>query len=74
MTIEIKQLVIRAVVDERRAREPGAAAPEPQAAPRPAPGPSPGLAPPGDAGPDREALIAECTRRVLRELQRRRGR
>jgi hypothetical protein len=70
MTIEIKQLVIRAVVEERRAPDPGAAAP-----PRPpAPAPAPRLAPPGVAGPDREALIAECTRRVLRELQRRRGR
>jgi hypothetical protein len=70
MTIEIKQLVIRAVVDERRARDPGAAGPARPAAAAPAPR----LAPPGEAGPDREALIAECTRRVLRELRRGRGR
>ena len=49
MTIEIKQLIIRAVVEERRDRPP-------------------------EAPVDRDAVITECTRQVLRELQRGRGR
>jgi hypothetical protein len=70
MTIEIKQLVIRAIVEERR-----------ELAPRPAAPRNPvvleqvgRIAAPADAGLDREALIAECTRQVMRELQRGRGR
>lgn len=59
MTIEIKQLVIRAIVEDRR---------------RAAPAALPHEAPAVDAGTDREAVIAECTRRVLRELRRERGR
>lgn len=55
MTIEIKQLVIRAIVEDRRA------------ALRPS-------ATPAEAGLDREALIEECTRAVMRELRRGRGR
>ncbi|MEZ4362926.1 MAG: DUF5908 family protein [Kofleriaceae bacterium] len=72
MTIEIKQLIIRAVVDERRAHDPSGGTPDGRAAP--VPGVASHHAPPGAAEPDREAMIAECTRRVLRELQRRRGR
>lgn len=57
MTIEIKQLILRAVVEERRAR--------PLDADRPV-----SL----DAAMNREIVIAECTRQVLRELRRGRGR
>lgn len=63
MTIEIRQLVIRAVADAR----PDAAA-RPDAPPDAAPPPRP---------PDpheREALIAACTREVLRALKRARER
>lgn len=58
MTIEIKQLILRAVVEERRDRPLATAD-------RPAP-PEPAV--------DREAVIAECTRQVLNELRRGRGR
>ena len=61
MTIEIKQLVVRAVVEERRERAP-TAAPVPRRAGKPA------------AELDRESLIAECVRRVMRELRKGRGR
>lgn len=67
MTIEIKQLIIRAVVEDTRPRP--AAAPAHRAVPepvRPATPPEPGV--------DRDALIAECTRHVLRELRKERGR
>ena len=60
MTIEIKQLILRAVVEERRDR------------PLTAPGPGSRTAP--AAAVDRGAVIAECTRQVLRELRRGRGR
>lgn len=61
MTIEIKQVIVRAVV------EPGPARLEHSAAPATTPpSPQPSL--------DRELLVAECTRRVLRELRRGRGR
>jgi hypothetical protein len=68
MTIEIKQLIIRAVVAEARPR-PTATAPRSRAVPEAV---RPPAAP--DAGVDREALIAECTRQVLRELRKERGR
>jgi len=70
MTIEIKQLIIRAVVEDRRERTPGAVAPRSGAAPEPTQRPLPATA----ATVDREALIAECTRQVLRELRKGRGR
>jgi hypothetical protein len=70
MTIEIKQLVIRAVVEERRERAPGADAPRSQAVSSSARR----VAPVADVGSNREIVIAECTRRVLRELRRGRGR
>jgi hypothetical protein len=67
MTIEIKQLILRAVVEERRDRPLTAGGPGSRtaAADRTAP---PELA------VDREAMIAECTQQVLRELRRGRGR
>lgn len=75
MTIEVKQLIIRAIVDERGAEHPQSAA-----SPRPA-----GVAMSQDGlrqGPvsgrgmkrDRDALVGDITRRVLRELQKRQGR
>lgn len=63
MTIEIRQLVIRAVAD---ARPDGAARPgaPPDAEP-----------PPGPPDPrEREALVAACTREVLRALKKARER
>lgn len=68
MTIEIKQLILRAVVEERRDR-PLAGGP----GSRTASASADRLAPPA-AAVDRDAVIAECTRQVLRELQRGRGR
>lgn len=69
MTIEIKQLIIRAVVEETRPRP---AAPAGRAAPEPVrPAAS---SRPGEPDVDRDALIAECTRHVLRELRKERGR
>jgi hypothetical protein len=68
MTIEIKQLIIRAVVDGRR---------EPAAGTRSARGrvgSEPVRAAPPDIAVNRAATIAECTRHVLRELRRGRGR
>lgn len=62
MTIEIRQLVIRAVVDPREA--PARRADD--AAPAPDPRPQPEL--------DRDALVAACTREVLRALKRARER
>jgi hypothetical protein len=67
VTIEIKQLVIRAVVDPRSERASAAAADvregargETRFAP-PAAEPQPGA---------REALVADCVREVLRELRK----
>ena len=74
MAIEIKQLIIRAVVEERRERAPAPAPAAPRGPGRAAAELARRAAPPADAGLDREALIAECTRRVLRELRRGRGR
>lgn len=70
MTIEIRELVIRAVVDAR------GAAPPPTDHPF-APPPAPGAAAAPDpvrAPEDREALVARCVREVLRELRRARER
>lgn len=69
MTIEIKQLILRAVVEERR--DPSLAAGDPR--PRTASRAADRTAPP-ESSVDREAVIAECTRQVLRELRRGRGR
>ena len=74
MTIEIKQLVIRAIVDDRRERRsPDAASAETEAVAVPvrrmtsaANGASTVLA--------RDELIAECTRQVLRQLRKGQGR
>lgn len=63
MTIEIRQLVIRAVVEE---------APSP-AAPAAIPSTSAGALPAG-VEERREALVAECTRQVLRLLRKGRER
>jgi hypothetical protein len=66
MTIEIRQLVIRAVAEAR----PGPAQAR-STAPTSAPGPAP--AQPPAAAPlitDHEALVAACVREVLRELRR----
>jgi hypothetical protein len=67
VTIEIKQLVIRAAVRASPDRPVGTAAPSPLPSPPP---------PRAEAAPRAEldALVAECTRRVLRELRKRRGR
>ncbi len=72
MTIEIRQLIIRAVVEDRRERPAGTTAPRSQAS-RAATEPAIRATPP-DPGIERDALIAECTRQVLRELRRGRGR
>lgn len=69
MTIEIKQLILRAVVEERRDRPLTSGGP----ASRTAPAAADRAASP-EATVDREAVIAECTRQVLRELRRGRGR
>ena len=69
MTIEIKQLILRGVVEERRARPLIAGGP----ASRTAPAAVDRAASP-EATVDREVVIAECTRQVLRELRRGRGR
>lgn len=62
MPIEIRELVIRAVVDGRPAA--------------PAPGlPAPAPAPPTSTQPpDLDGLVARCVRDVLRELRRSRER
>ncbi|MBK8260446.1 MAG: hypothetical protein IPK80_03810 [Nannocystis sp.] len=64
MTIEIRQLLIRAVVEARPA------APAPLTLPSGAPTPTaPPPAQPAPA-PDHDALVAACVREVLRELRR----
>jgi hypothetical protein len=70
MTIEIKQLVIRAVADGRREH------PLYPAGPRVAPAPVPSRTSPPPRTPeeDREALVAACVREVLRKLERSRER
>lgn len=70
MTIEIKQLIIRAVVEDVRPRPAAAPASRAVAEPvRPA-----ASSQPGEPAADRDAVIAECTRLVLRELRKERGR
>lgn len=57
MTVEIKQLIVRAVVEAGPDTRAGAARPEPRVDPQ--------------LGPlDRDALVAACVREVLRELNR----
>jgi len=72
MTIEIKQLVIRAIVEPRH--EAGVVEP----APRPGMGIQAAAAArvraPREARLDREALIAACVRETMRELRKRRER
>jgi hypothetical protein len=73
MTIEIKQLIIRAVTDGRRepaghpAASPAAVAPGPW----PAPASASHRAAPGE---ERDAIVAACVREVLRRLERKRER
>jgi len=65
MTIEIKQLVIRAVVEEKRERTPAA------------PARSRAAEPPRRATrtkSEHDALVAECVRHVMRQLHKARGR
>ena len=69
MTIEIKQLILRAVVEERRDRPLAAGG----RGSRTASAAADRTAPP-ELAVDREAVIAECTQQVLRELRRGRGR
>jgi hypothetical protein len=64
MTIEIRQLVIRAVVDPRE----GAARRPDDDAPARAPDPR------EHTPSDRDALVAACTREVLRALKKARER
>ena len=72
MTIEIKQLIIRAVADGRRehaGQSPGSPA-------APAPGPAWPAAEHYRTAPaeDRDAIVAACVREVLRKLERKRER
>jgi hypothetical protein len=69
MTIEIKQLILRAVVEERRDRPLAAGG----RGSRTGSAAADRMAPP-QLAVDREAVIAACTQQVLRELQRGRGR
>jgi hypothetical protein len=68
MTIEIKQLVIRAIVEQRR-EQAQPAAPLIRKTPE-----SARVVQPPAKVIDRNALIAECTRQVLRELRKGRER
>ena len=68
MTLEIKQLILRAVVEQRHEQASGATSSRSSASE-----PAHRAAPP-DLAVDRGAVIAECTRQVLRELRRGRGR
>jgi hypothetical protein len=68
MTIEIKQLIIRAVADARREQAPHQ--PASPAATSAQPAPEPHQAP----AADREAIVAACVREVLRKLERSRER
>jgi Family of unknown function (DUF5908) len=72
MTIEIKQLIIRAVADGRREQaghSPGPLAAQSSGPARPEP--EPYRAAPGE---DRDAIVAACVREVLRKLERSRER
>ncbi|HWN70703.1 MAG TPA: DUF5908 family protein [Haliangium sp.] len=70
MTIEIKQLIIRAVADGRREQGQHPAVPLAVVAPAPVRAEPHPTAP----GQDREAIIAACVREVLRKLERSRER
>lgn len=67
MTIEIRQLIIRAIVEAAPDGD-SPAAPRLHAAPGPASA-GPTAAPPLDPT-DRQSLVAACVREVLRELKR----
>lgn len=67
MTIEIRELVIRAVTEARPAGAPRNAEPARPAPPRAEPQPA-------LSAEEREALVARCVREVLRELKKSRGR
>jgi hypothetical protein len=69
MTIEIKQLILRAVVEERHDRPLAAGG----RGNRTASAAADRRAPP-ELAVDRDAVIAACAQQVLRELQRGRGR
>jgi Family of unknown function (DUF5908) len=69
MTIEIRQLIIRAVVQEAPEAVPGGAV-GPAAGSPPAPPP----AWPGLPEEERRALMAACVREVLRKIERARER
>ena len=69
MTIEIRQLVIRAVVERRPDPPPPAVSAPVHAWGRPAPAASS-----PDAVPQTDALVAACVREVLRKLDRARER
>jgi len=70
VTIEIKQLVVRAVVETRRERPSVETAPRARAAPERA---RSATRPPHEKV-DREELITACVREVLRELKKGRER
>ena len=70
VTIEIKQLVIRAAVKASPDRPAGTAAAAPPSRALPGPPSREEAAPRAEL----DGLVAECTRRVLRELRKRRGR
>jgi len=67
MTIEIHQLIIRAIVDEAPAAPSAAAAAARGSSAAAVSGPPNG---PLDAAEDRQVLIAACVREVLRRLER----
>jgi len=70
MTLEIKQLVIRGIVDGGREPAPGSGEP----VDAPAPGFAVSETHPPAPGEDREAIVAACVREVLRKLERARKR
>jgi hypothetical protein len=60
MPIEIKELIIRAVVSDHAENRPGQGR---------GPGPAEGSGPGDGSAPDREALVQECVRQVLKILE-----
>lgn len=73
MTIEIKQLVIRAVVDSSRTPAVGPGSSTPFIPPGP-PTPIQAQVHPAALDDQREAIVAACVREVLRKLERSRER
>lgn len=71
MTIEIRQLVIRAVVESRPE---GVARPVQHAGGSPAPAPTPHESDATIRREERDELVATCVREVLRELRKGRER